>query len=201
MSYSRETDATQTEATATVEQRPGAKLLIELGPLLVFFAAYAMFGIKPATGALMAATLLSLVASRVVLGKISVMLKVTAVLVVGFGALTLLLDDPRFIKMKPTAVYLLFASALAFGLATGRPVLKMALGEAFRLTDEGWRLFTTRWLGFFLSVAALNEIVWRNFSEGAWVSFKTFGFLPLTVLFTALQIGLLRRYAVDQPKG
>jgi intracellular septation protein len=177
-------------------ERPIAKLLIELGPLLVFFAAYAKFGIRPATAVLMAATLISLVASRVVLRKISPMPIVTAVLVVVFGSLTLWLDDPRFIKMKPTAVYLLFAGALTFGVATGRPLLKMMLGEAFHLTAEGWRQFTLRWIIFFCCLALLNEIVWRNFSEGTWVTFKTFGVLPLTILFTALQIGLIRRFSV-----
>ncbi len=181
-------------------EHPLAKLLIELGPLLVFFAVYAKFGIRPATAVLMGATLVSLVASRLVLGKISPMPIVTAVLVLVFGSLTLWLDDPRFIKMKPTAVYLLFAAALTFGMATGRPLLKYMLGEAFQLTPEGWRQFTLRWIGFFLVLAVLNECVWRNFSEGAWVTFKTFGVLPLTILFTALQIGLIRRFS-DAPEA
>lgn len=170
------------------------KLLIDLGPLLVFFLTYARAGIFWATGALMVATVIALGASRVLLGRFAVAPLATAALVVVFGGLTFLLDDPSFIKMKPTMINLLFAGVLGFGLVTGRPLLKMFMGEALRLSDEGWHKMTVRWALFFVAVAVLNEIVWRNFSEATWVNFKVFGILPLTLLFALAQINLIRRY-------
>ena len=151
-----------------------------------------------ATGVLMAATVVAMIVSRVWLGHISPTLVLTTVLVVGFGALTLWLNDARFIKMKPTMVNVLFAVALGGGLLTGRNFLQLLLGQAFRLTEEGWRKLTYRWIGFFLAMAVLNEIVWRNFSEGTWASFKVFGILPLTIIFAMLQVGLIQRYGLEK---
>jgi intracellular septation protein len=186
-----------------VDQKPPAdtakpssivKLLIELGPLVAFFAAYGRAGIYWATGVLMIATMIALVASWRLLGKISPVPVITAVLVVVFGGLTFLLDDPRFIKMKPTMINLLFAGALLGGVATGKSPLKLMLGEAFRLTPEGWRILSYRWAGFFLVLAVANEVVWRNYSEAAWVNFKVFAILPLTFLFAMTQIGVIRKF-------
>jgi intracellular septation protein len=173
---------------------PLIKLIIELGPLLVFFAAYARAGIYWATGVLMVATLVALGASWKMLGRISIVPLLTAVLVVVFGGLTFWLDDPRFIQMKPTIINLLFAGVLLVGLLTGRPLLKLLLGDAFELTPEGWRKLSVRWALFFLMLAALNEVVWRNFAEGTWVKFKAFGILPLTVAFAMAQMGLIKRH-------
>jgi intracellular septation protein len=176
------------------EANPVVKLVIDLGPLIVFFLAYYRAGIFWATGVLMVATVAALVASRVLLGRFAVAPAATAVLVVVFGGLTFFLDDPSFIKMKPTIINLLFAAVLGVGLYTGRPLLKTFMGEALRLTDEGWQKMTVRWLGFFLAMAVTNEIVWRNFSEAAWVNFKVFGILPLTFVFAMAQVGLIRRH-------
>jgi intracellular septation protein len=173
---------------------PMLKLLIEVGPLVAFFAAYGKAGIYWATGILMLATVVSLLASWRLLGKISAVPVVTAILVVVFGGLTFLLDDPRFIKMKPTMINVLFAGVLIVGVGMGKSPLKMMLGEAFSLTTEGWRILSYRWAAFFLTLAVANEVVWRNFSEGAWVSFKVFGILPLTFLFAIAQIGVIRRH-------
>ena len=175
-------------------ENPVVKLLIDLGPLLAFFLTYAKAGIFWATGVLMVATVVALIFSRLLLGRFAMAPAVTAVLVTVFGGLTFLLDDPSFIKIKPTIINLLFAGILAFGVFTGRPLLKMFMGEALRLTDEGWHKMTVRWVGFFLVMAVLNEIVWRNFSESAWVNFKVFGILPLTLLFAMAQVGLIKRY-------
>lgn len=175
-------------------ENPVVKLLIDLGPLLAFFLTYAKAGIFWATGVLMVATVVALISSRLLLGRFAMAPAVTAVLVVVFGGLTFLLDDPSFIKIKPTIINLLFAGILAFGVFTGRPLLKMFMGEALRLTDEGWHKMTVRWVAFFLVMAVLNEIVWRNFSESAWVNFKVFGILPLTLLFAMAQVGLIKRY-------
>jgi|LNFM01.1.fsa_nt_gb intracellular septation protein len=177
-----------------------AKMVLDLAPLLIFFAAYMASNIYVATGVLMAATVISMIVSRLWLGHISATLVLTTVLVVGFGALTLWLNDPRFIKMKPTMVNLLFAIALGGGLLTGRNFLKLLLGQAFQLTEEGWRKLTYRWIAFFLAMAVLNEIVWRNFSEATWASFKVFGILPLTIVFAMLQVGLMQRHGLEKPK-
>jgi intracellular septation protein len=186
------------QAANATGSKQGAKLLVDLAPLIVFFAVYMVAGIYWATGALMIATVVSMIVSKVWLGHISATLIMTTVLVVGFGALTLWLNDPRFIKMKPTMVNVLFAVVLAGGLMAGRNFLKLLLGEAFSLTEAGWRQLTYRWIVFFLALAVLNEIVWRNFSETAWASFKVFGILPITLVFAMLQIGLIQRHTVDK---
>jgi intracellular septation protein len=173
---------------------PFIKLLIDLGPLIAFFVAYARAGIFWATGVLMLATLAALIASWRLLGRVTAVPMLTAILVVVFGGLTFYLDDPSFIKLKPTIINLLFAGVLVAGLATGRPLLKVLLGEALRLTEVGWRKLTVRWAWFFFSLAVLNEVVWRNFSESAWVNFKVFGIVPLTILFAMAQIPLIKRY-------
>ena len=170
------------------------KLAIDLVPLLVFFAAYMTLGIRWATGVLMVASLISMTVSKFALGKVSPTLLVSSTLVLGFGALALLFDDSRFIKVKPTIVYLLFAGTLFGGWFAGRPMLQLMLGEALKLTGEGWSKLSIRWGVFFVAMAALNEIVWRNFSETAWASFKVFGFLPLTLLFFASQYSFIERH-------
>ena len=195
----RKIDTTAAPVAAPKSGPSGLKLLIDLVPLLVFFTAFRFLGIVPATAVLIVATLLAVAASKILLGKIDTMLIVTAVLVTVFGGLTFAFDDPRFIKMKPTVVNLLFAGALGFGLLTGKLYLRSMLGEAFQLTEEGWRLLTGRWISFFVVLAALNEAVWRNFNtpatEYVWVNFKVFGILALTLVYLALQPPLLRRHA------
>lgn len=186
------------DAAAVPDSKQFAKLLVDLAPLLIFFGVYLAAGIYWATGALMVATVVSMIVSKVWLGHISATLVLTTVLVVGFGGLTLWLNDPRFIKMKPTMVNLLFALVLGGGLLMGRNFLKLLLGEAFRLTEIGWRLLTYRWIGFFVAMAVLNEIIWRNFSEATWASFKVFGILPLTIVFAMLQVGLIQRHGLEK---
>ncbi len=184
----------QANSSGHAPENPLVKLVIDLGPLVAFFATYAKAGIYWATGVLMATTVVALIASRVMFGRFAVAPMVTAVLVVVFGGLTFWLEDPRFIMMKPTIINLLFAGVLGVGLLTGRPLLKVVMGEAIQLTDAGWRQLTVRWIVFFLVLAALNEVVWRNFSEATWVAFKAWLILPLTLIFAVAQIGLIRRY-------
>lgn len=171
------------------------KLAIDLGPLLIFFAANAWYGIFPATAAFMVAIVAALAASRLLLGKISPMPLITAVLVMVFGGLTLFLQDETFIKIKPTILYVLFAALLFGGMAVNRLFLQMVMGDAIDLTREGWRIMTVRWAIFFLVLAVLNEAVWRTMTTDFWVSFKVFGLLPLTFVFAALQIGLLQKHS------
>jgi intracellular septation protein len=170
------------------------KLAVEVGPLVVFFAVNARAGIFWGTGTFMVATVVSLIASRALFGRIPVMPLVTGVCVMVFGGLTLWLHDDHFIKIKPTIVNALFAGALFAGLIAGQSFLKVVFGEVFRLTEEGWRKLTWRWAIFFVFLAVLNEIVWRSFSTDVWVSFKVFGIMPLTMLFAVAQVGLLRQY-------
>jgi intracellular septation protein len=181
-------------AEAQFDRKQLIKMLVEFGPLIALFVANSQLGIYWATGIFMAATIVSLAVSRVVLGRIPMMPLVTALFVMVFGGLTIWLQDEHFIKVKPTIVYCLFAAILFGGLLAGKTFLKLALGEAFRLTDEGWRKLTVRWGGFFLFLALLNEFVWRNFSTDFWVGFKVFGAIPLLMLFAVAQVGLLQRY-------
>lgn len=177
------------------------KLAIELGPLLVFFAGNAVAGIYVGTAAFMAATLVSLLVARFRYHKLPVMPLVSGVIVLVFGGLTLYLHDETFIKLKPTIVYSMFALLLAAGLLLKKPLLELLFGPVFTLTEEGWRKLTLRWTAFFIAMAIVNEIVWRNFSTDAWVSFKAFGFLPLTFLFALAQVPLLQRHAEAAERG
>lgn len=194
-----------TDPQATKEDTPKAsepevdpqqlwKLLIELGPLLVFFVVNSRAGIFWGTAVLIAATAVSIVASRVMFGKLALMPLISAFFVVIFGGLTLWLADDHFIKLKPTIVNLIFATVLLGGLAAGQSLLRHLFGDVFKLTDEGWRQLTLRWGLFFIVLAILNEVVWRNFSTDTWVSFKVFGIMPLTMLFGLSQMGLLKTY-------
>jgi len=177
----------------------GLRLLLDLGPLAVFFIAYRLGGLMAATAALIVATLLSLAVTYLKERKVAVMPLVTAVAVLIFGGLTLILQDELFIKMKPTFVNLLFAAVLLGGLACGRPLLRYLLEHAVHLTDQGWRILSLRWGVFFLFLAGLNELIWRSFSTEFWVNFKVFGMLTLTLLFTFAQVPLIQRHLVRQP--
>lgn len=170
------------------------KLLVEVGPLVVFFLTNAKAGIYWGTGVFMVAIVISLIASRLLFGRIPVMPLVSGACVMVFGGLTLWLQDEHFIKMKPTFVNALFAVALFAGLLAGQSLLRIVFGEVFRLTDEGWRKLTLRWACFFVCLAVLNEIVWRTVSTDTWVTFKVFAIMPLTMAFGVAQIGLLRHY-------
>lgn len=188
------------EASGKPEVHPHAvkgqilKLLVEVGPLAVFFLTNAKAGIYWGTGIFMVATVISLVVSRVLFGRLPVMPLVSGVCVMVFGGLTLWLQDDHFIKIKPTIVNALFAAALFAGLLAGQSLLRIVFGEVFRLTDEGWRKLTLRWACFFVCLAVLNEIVWRTVSTDTWVTFKVFAVMPLTMAFALAQIGLLRHH-------
>jgi intracellular septation protein len=140
----------------------------------------------------------ALIVSYVMTRHIAVMPVVTAIVVLIFGGLTLVLHNDMFIKLKPTIIYALFAGALFGGLAFRRPLLGMVFDAVFDLTEEGWRKLTWRWALFFVALAVLNEIVWRTQSTDFWVSFKLFGVLPLSLLFGALQYPLLQKYSVPE---
>jgi intracellular septation protein len=177
---------------------PILKLVLDIGPLILFFAANSKFGIFAATAGFMVAVLIALAVSYALTRHIEVMPIVTAIIVLIFGGLTLVLHDELFIKLKPTIIYLLFGGTLLGGLALGKPLLGMVFDQMFHLTDEGWRKLTWRWVLFFFALAVLNEIVWRTQTTDFWVSFKLFGVVPLTFLFGALQMPLINKYSVER---
>jgi len=184
------------------------KLVLELGPLGVFFAVNAIFGkshgLYPATAALMVATVVALAVSWRTMHRVPIMPLVSGVVVMVFGTLTLILQDELFIKLKPTIVNILFGTVLVGGLAFGKSLLGVVFDSVFDLDAEGWRKLTLRWGLFFFVLAALNEVVWRNFSTDSWVTFKVFGIMPLTFLFALSQVPLIQRHAIesgDEPKG
>ena len=176
---------------------PILKLVLDIGPLVLFFAANARFGIYAATGAFMVAVLVALAVTYAMTRHIAIMPLVTAVIVLIFGGLTLVLHNDLFIKLKPTIIYLLFGGTLLGGLMFRKSLLGMLFDQMFQLTEEGWRKLTWRWTFFFFALAVVNEIVWRNFSTDFWVGFKLFGVVPLTFLFGALQMPLIKKYSVE----
>jgi intracellular septation protein len=180
---------------------PALKFTLELGPLALFFLCYSKFGIFAATGVMMAGVLVTLGVSYWKLRRIPIMPLVTAALVLIFGGLTLYFKDSTFIKVKVTIINALFALALFFGLAFKKPMLQIMFDGALKLTDEGWRLLTWRWAWFFVALAVVNEIVWRTQPESYWALYKSFGALPLTVIFALAQAPLIMKHeAKDTPE-
>ncbi len=149
------------------------RLLLDLGPLIVFFAGFKYLGIFGATAAFMAAVMISLCVGFVLEKRLSPMPLFTALLVLIFGGLTLYLKNDIFIKMKPTVLYAFFGATLIGGLSFKRLFIKYVFAQAFELDETGWRQLTWRWGIFFLALAVLNESVWRNASTAAWVSFRS----------------------------
>lgn len=179
---------------------PGLRMAIDFGPLVIFFLINFLSRgeqigrVLAATTAFMLATGIAMGISHWKTGKISPMLWLSGVLVLGFGSLTIYFHDETFIKIKPTVIYLMFAAVLAFGLVTGRPLLQSLLETAYPgLSARGWRLLTINWTGFFILMAALNEIVWRNFSWDFWVGYKLWGVVPMTILFALANMPMLLR--------
>ncbi len=210
----------------TRSSSPGLRMGVEYGPLLVFFAVNFLFPaglamrlvasgtsflsdldragalviakVIVATTAFVIATVAAMIVSKTKLGHISPMLWISGAFVVVFGGLTVYFHDPKFIQMKPSFVYGMFAALLGFGLLTGRPLLQGLLGTAYPgLTAEGWRKLTRNWALFFLFMAALNETVWRNTNWDFWVGFKLWGAIPLTLLFAFANIPMLLRHGLS----
>ena len=176
---------------------PFVKLALDLGPLLIFFAANSLFGIYAATAIFMAVMLLAITIGIVLERKISPVPLFTLALVFVFGGLTLWLSNDIFIKIKPTILYTMFALVLLGGLIFSRLFIKLLLGQTLRLPEEAWRTLTWRWSLFFLVLALLNEIVWRNVSTDTWVAFKVWGVFPLTLLFAMAQTPFIARHQIE----
>src|ERR1700710_2487502 len=176
---------------------PLFKLATELGPLMVFFIANAKFNLFVATGAFMVAIVASMIGSYVVTRHVAVMALLTAVVVIVFGTVPLVLHAETFIKVKPTIIYGLFAAVLGGGLLFGRSFIAIMFDQMFNLTPRGWRLLTMRWALFFFAMAILNEVIWRTQSTDFWVGFKAFGVIPLTMIFAVAQMPLTKRYHLE----
>jgi intracellular septation protein len=193
-------DTSETSAKpAKPKLNPLLKLGLDLGPLVLFIAANARFGIFVATAIFMAASLAALAVSYVLTRHIAVMPVVTAIVVLAFGSLTLLLHDETFIKLKPTIIYSLFGATLLGGYAFNKPLLAIVFDAMFHLTEEGWRKLTLRWALFFFAMAVGNEIAWRTLTTNQWLWSKLIVFAPLTFVFAVLQYPLLMKYASQQP--
>jgi intracellular septation protein len=185
--------------SATKPMNQWLKLALEMGPLLIFFFANARLGIFPATVAFMVATIAALAVSYALARAIPIMPLVGGAFVLIFGGLTVWLEDDLFIKLKPTIVNLLFAAILFGGLAMRRLFIKIVLEAAIQMTDAGWLILTRAWIGFFVFLAVVNEIVWRNFSTDTWVSFKVFGIMPITLVFTFALVPVMMKHQIAPP--
>ena len=174
------------------------KLFIDIGPLAIFFIYYKLSGdLIDAILPLMLATVVAVIISYILEKKIPIMPTLGAGIVVIFGGLTIIFDNKIFIFMKPTIINIIFAAILYGGIILKKPLLKYLLGSALKLEEDGWFILTQRWAAFFIALAVLNEIVWRTMSEDFWVSFKVFGMLPITFIFTMTQFPLIKKYQIE----
>ena len=193
------------------KERPFSKLILEMGPLIIFFVCYYnapipenlkndleeanLFKIIFATKIFVPAILVALFIGWFQTKQIAKMPLITAILVVVFGGLTIWLNNPIFIKMKPTLIYLIFSAILGYGLLKKKIYLKILMGTAIPMNEEGWLILSKRFVGFFVLLAFTNEIIWRFFSQDFWVNFKTFGLPILLIFFMALQFNLFNKYS------
>ncbi|PEQ10819.1 intracellular septation protein A [Novosphingobium sp. PC22D] len=187
-------------------------LLVDFGPLLVFFLVYRHFApedennglgvvlaVTKGTIAFMVATVIALIVSKWRLGRVSPMVWLSTVLIIGFGGLTVLLNDPFYIQIKPTAIYLLFAAVLFIGLIKGKPMLRYLLQSAFEgLTDEGWLKLSRNWAVFFVFLAILNTVLMYSVSFGTWLQVKLWGFTALSFVFTFSQIPMVLKHGMGE---
>ena len=174
-----------------------SKLLIDIGPLAVFFIFYTRSDLQTAILPLMIATVVAVLFSYVIEKKIPIMPTAGAVIILIFGGLTIYFDNETFFKMKPTIINILFAGILYGGIVLNKPLLRYLLGAALKLQDEGWDILTKRWIAFFIALAILNEIIWRTQTTDIWVNFKVFGILPITFIFTLTQFSTIKKYQIE----
>ena len=185
-----------------------SKLLIDIGPLIVFFVTNFLAPVPGplkvfvATGAFMAAMVVAMIYSALRYGRISPLLLFSGFMVVILGGLTIWLHNDTFIKVKPTIYYLMVSGLLFFGLKTGRPFLKTVLGSAYPgLDEQGWQVLTRNWAWFFAFMAVLNEAVWRNSTTDFWIGFKLWGAIPLTFMFAAANVPMLIRHGLTKEEA
>ena len=186
----------------------GLKTALELGPIIGFFVAYLWLkdesfvmggteydGFIVVTAGFIPVFLLSMAILWKLTGHLSKMQMITAVLIIVFGGMSVWFNDPRFFKMKPTIIYLLFGGLLGIGLLRGQSWLEYVMEGVMPLTHRGWMLLTKRLMLFFFGLAILNEVIWRTMTEETWVYFKTFGLTAAIFLFFIFQGGLFKEPA------
>jgi len=173
-----------------------SKILVDIGPLAVFFIFYTRGDLKSAILPFMIATVIAVLFSYIVEKKIPIMPTVGAAIILVFGGLTIYFDNEVFFKMKPTIINLLFGAILYGGEIMKKPLLKYLLGATLKLQEEGWSILTKRWISFFIALAILNELIWRTQSTDLWVNFKVFGILPITFIFTMTQFSLIKKFQI-----
>ncbi|AGF75151.1 intracellular septation protein A [Bartonella australis AUST/NH1] len=203
-------DSNNLNKSRRISPSPTLKFFLEIGPLIIFFFAnykgewllnnVAFFKnfskpIFPATAIFMTAVVIALGLSWILTRKIPIMPLISGIFVLVFGFLTLWLHNDTFIKMKPTIINSLFASVLFIGLFLKKPLLRYVLDFTIKLDDAGWKKLTYRWASFFIFLALLNEVIWRNFSDNFWTSFKVFGVMPITILFILAQIPIIMKHS------
>jgi intracellular septation protein len=173
------------------------KLFIELAPMVLFFFTYKFFGLIPATATMIISTIIVTIIDYVVYKKIAYMPLITTLILTIFGMLTIMSGDSTFIKIKPTVVNCTFALILLGGAILKKGLMQHLVGHAVKLTELNWIKFSTRWGLFFLFLAILNEIIWRNYSEEFWVTFKAFGMVPLSLIFMLSQLPFLYKNKIE----
>jgi len=170
---------------------------LDFGPLLAFFVAYKFLGIFAGTAIFMLAIAAAVLVSRIKLGRVSPMLWLSAILVIGFGGLTIYFHDPKFIQLKPTIIYALLAALLFGGLLTGRPLLKFVLEAGYKdLDDKGWLKLSRNWAWFFVAMAVGNEVIRANFSFDQWLMVKVWGVTIATLLFALANVPMLMKHGL-----
>ena len=173
------------------------KLIVDIGPLAVFFIFYTRTDLQTAILPFMIAIIIAVIVSYIVEKKIPIMPTVGAGIILVFGGMSLYFNNDIFFKMKPTIINLLFAATLLIGQYINKPFLKYFLGGTLKLQEQGWNIITKRWISFFIALAILNEIIWRTQSTDIWVNFKVFGILPLTFIFTLTQFTIIKKYQIE----
>ena len=177
------------------------KFITDFGPLLIFFTFYYQNekNLQVAIPPFIIATIIAIIVVWMLEKKIPMVPLIGGIFITFFGGLTIYFDNPIFIYIKPTIINILFGLGLIFGkYFTQEPLLKKMLGKSMHLSDEGWQVLNQRWVYFFFGLALLNEIVWRTQSEEFWVNFKVWGILPITFIFTAIQIPLINKYKTNE---
>ena len=181
-------------------------MLLDYGPLIVFFVAYKLAGSGlgaslKATVAFMIAVLISIVVGLTVVKRVSPMVWISTILILGFGAMTLYLRDPKFIQMKPTVIYTGFAVLLGAGLLRGKALLKWLFGPVFPgLTEQGWLKLSRNWALFFAGLAVANEIMRQTLDFDTWLTAKVWGVTIVSILFALANMPMLLRHGLDPEK-
>jgi len=188
--------------TKRKELGAGMRLLLDIGPLILFFVANARFGIFAATGAFIVAIIVAMIVSLVLTRHVTALQLFSAVMVVVMGGLTLYFHNETFIKIKPTIYYAFVAIILGYGYFANKPVLKSVLGSAYPGLDAtGWTKLTRNWAFFFFAMGIANEAVWRNSSTEFWISYKLWGAMPATLLFALANVPMLMRHGLTKDEA